>query len=49
MNGKDEVTRKKNGADASMRFLMTIDCLALLSVSIDLLRSTGFTTTILCF
>lgn len=49
MNGKDEVTRKKNGADASMRFLMTIDCLALLSVSIDLLRLTGFTTTMLCF
>lgn len=46
MNGKDE--RKKNRADTSADFLMTIDCLTLLSVSIDLLGSTGFPATVFC-
>lgn len=49
MNGKEEMTQKKNGADASVGFLMTIDCLTLLSVPIDLLGLTGFTATMLCF
>ena len=46
---KDEVTRKKYGTCVSVGVLMTIDCLALLSVSIDLLVLTGSTTVMLCF